>query len=121
MHSTSLLITPKAEAAEIPVKVLSIDALVYDDAKEYHLNYDHFYATLSCESEGFTDVAIQSKNGKRERSFGIAQINLDAHPDISMASATDPVFSVAYAAQQWGEGNASHWSCYNILKAKDWQ
>lgn len=119
---------PKAEAAQLPptealpVKIIDIGQLVKTDAKKYGVNYHDLYATLSCESDGFKDVAIQSQvpnakgpNGK-ENSWGISQINLDAHPDISLASATDPVFAVNYAAEAFSEGNENSWTCYRMLK-----
>lgn len=119
---------PKAEAAQIPpeealpVKIIDIPELVRQDADRYHVDYKDLYNTLNCESEGFGDVKIQSQfpnpegpNGK-ENSWGVAQINLDAHPDISYASATDPVFAVDYAAKEFSLGNADNWTCYRLLK-----
>lgn len=38
--------------------------------------------------------------GTDARSIGIAQINLDAHPDVTLAQAQDPVFSARYMAAQ---------------------
>lgn len=123
MHAESLTPPAHAEAAHTPVQVVSIDALVQQDAVEYHLNYKDFYDTLSCESAGFKDVTIQSqyiKDGKQEDSFGLAQINLGAHPDISYASATDPTFAIQYAAQQFSKGNADQWTCYRLIKSGKW-
>lgn len=119
------LLTPEvAEAAELPVQVVSIDALIHDPAQKYGLNENHLYATLSRESAGFKDVDIQSQypksdgpNGK-ENSWGVCQINLDAFPDITRAEAQDPTFCIPWTAKQWVDGNAHLWSAYNQLKSK---
>lgn len=60
------------------------------------------------------------KDGVREQSYGIFQINVQQN-NVSIASATDPVFAANWAAQQWANGEADKWSCFRILKAKDWQ
>lgn len=130
VHAES--IAPKAEAVETPVsaassapiKVIDITALIKDDANKYKVSYQKLYDTLSCESGGFTDVAIQSgyiKNGKQENSWGIAQVDLDYHPDISKEEAIDPAFAIDYAAKQFAAGNASEWSCYIFGEKEGWK
>jgi hypothetical protein len=82
------------------------------------VNREHLYKTLDCESGGFKDVKIQSQyfsNGVQERSFGVAQINLDAHPDITYEEAIDPVFAIDYAAKEFSKGNAKQWTCWSLL------
>lgn len=94
---------------------------------KYGLNYTHFYDTLSCESEGFKDVAIQSQvpdpgsSDGYEQSYGISQIYLPAHPDITQAEADDPVFAVDYAGKLFSEGKENQLHCYKIEQAKNWQ
>lgn len=105
----------KAEAAETQPQVVDIDALIRNAATKHHLNYQKFHEVLSCESDHFKDVAIQSgyyKNGIRENSWGISQINLNAHPEVLKSQALDPAFAVEWAATQWEAGHAKAWSCY---------
>jgi hypothetical protein len=66
--------------------------------------------TLKCESK-LNPAAV----GDYGTSFGVAQIHLPAHPDITRAEALDPFFSINYAAREFAGGNASMWSCYRKL------
>lgn len=80
------------------------------------------YRTLECESAGFKDVALQSEvpdmkgPDGRENSWGLAQIDLDFHPDISKTQAQDPVFAVDYMAKEFAAGQAAHWHCYTLIQ-----
>ncbi len=84
----------------------------------YGVNPKDIYNTLDCESSHFISPTIQSgyKNakGKREKSFGYAQINLTWHPEISYAQATDTDFAINYIASNW-QKHKSWWSCARIL------
>lgn len=106
-----------AQAASIPYTASTSQEVIYAAAVNAGIQYQPFYDTLNCESG--LDPTVQSKfykNGKREQSFGIAQINLPYHPDITKAEALDPVWSITWAAQQFKEGNANLWTCYRELK-----
>lgn len=48
--------------------------------------------------------------GEREQSFGLAQIHLPDHPDISYASATDPIFAIDYLGKELSKGNCKQWT-----------
>lgn len=93
----------------------------------YGLNYRHFYATLSCESDGFKDVAIQSRvpdagspNGY-EQSYGLAQIYLPAHPDVTKTQAENPAFALDYAGKMFSDGNQRQFHCYGKMVAHGWK
>lgn len=53
--------------------------------------------------------------GQREQSFGLAQIHLPAHPNVSYEQATDPEFSVNFLAEKLSHDAGSHWTCYREL------
>ena len=57
---------------------------------------------ISCESS-FQNTA--HRKTVKEDSYGLVQINLLAHPDISKADAQDPSFSINYLAQNIAKGN----------------
>ena len=66
-----------------------------------------------CESSGST--TIQSNyyyKGKRERSFGIAQINLDWNPDVTYEQAIDPIFSLEFLASHLAKAQGYLWTCW---------
>lgn len=101
-------VTPQyAEAA-----VLSPDdfrAYAHLKAEEYQLNDTSFTATIECESH-FNQNAI----GDHGTSFGIAQIHLSAHPDVSRENALDGVWSIEWAAREFAK-NPRIWTCYRNL------
>lgn len=91
---------------------------VYQLAKDNGVNPQAMINTINCENPNW-DSDLQSKvitkSGNREESYGLAQINLPSHPDISYAQATDPEFSINYMATQMAKGKASQWSCYRKI------
>lgn len=77
--------------------------------KEHGLS-EAFYKTAVCESHLDTYAV-----GDQGTSFGVWQIHLPAHPDITKAEATDYVWATEWAAHQFLEGHAKEWTCYRIL------
>ena len=75
------------------------------------------HAVVNCESEYQVDV--QSKyirpDGTREKSFGLSQIYLPAHPDVSYEEAINPDFALNFMAEKFSQGKHSLWSCYKTL------
>lgn len=72
--------------------------------------------TLNCETQGFVNRQSHVINpdgpGGHENSWGVAQIDLDYHPDITQAEAMNPFFAINWAAQQFANGNQNEWTCY---------
>lgn len=56
------------------------------------------------------------KAGEREKSYGLAQIHLPAHPHITYEQATDPEFAIEFIASEIAEGRGGQWSCYRTAK-----
>lgn len=83
--------------------------MVISAAATYGLD-GSFLTTLECESQ-----LNPSAVGDKGTSFGVAQIHLPDHPEISKAQALDPAFAIDWAAQEFAEGHANLWSCYNEL------
>lgn len=83
-------------------------------------------ATIACESgrnkDGTFNPLLQSNfvdsAGAREKSYGIAQINIPAHPEITIEEAQDPIFSVKFMAAEFKKGNKWKWTCWRSLFAK---
>lgn len=94
----------------------SIAAYVRQIQHEYGLD-DDFYDTLEYESAGFQN--IQSEiiyKGKREESYGIAQIHLPSH-DITKEQALDPEWAVRWAAEEFVAKRQWQWTGWRLLKA----
>ncbi len=68
-------------------------------------NYHYIYY----DSEG------NRQTGAREKSFGLAQIHLPAHPSISYEQAIDPDFSLNFLAKMLSMGKGSMWTCWRNL------
>lgn len=101
-----------------PTSTTTIEALVRATAAQYGLG-DDFYKTLECESAGWQDIQSQvphaaGPNG-REDSWGVAQIHLPDHLEVTKDEALDPSFAVPWAAEQFTDGHASIFTCYNEL------
>lgn len=90
-----------------PVAPLDLRTYASTTAQQYGLNADRFVSVLDCES-GFDPEAI----GDHGTSFGVVQIHMPAHPDITLEQATDPLWAINWAAEQWSKGNAAAWSCW---------
>jgi len=85
-------------------------------AEKLGIDPDVFTNVLQCESHFRPDAPGDfSTTTKQYTSFGIAQIHLIAHPDVTKAQALDGIWSIDWAAQQFAKGNAHWWSCYKLL------
>lgn len=88
-------------------------------AIENDLNPKYLVALAKCESS--LNPNIQSKfmqSYGREQSFGLFQIHLKAHKDVTVKQALDPVFNTQWAIQKIKEGKAPrYWvHCHKIAK-----
>lgn len=106
--------TPSPEASTSPMVAsstpISTDVLIDRAAAKYGVSRERLTAVLSCES-GLSASAV----GDHGTSFGIAQIHLPAHPDISKSQALDAAWSIDWAAHQFSLGHASMWTCARQL------
>lgn len=82
----------------------------WDEAVKLGVDPTIFTDTLQCESS-FDPNAT----GDHGTSIGIAQIHLPAHADITREEASDGVWSIIWAAQQFSLGRAKAWTCYRNL------
>ncbi len=85
---------------------------VYYYSKIHNNSAKKIIATIDCENKDW-DPNLQSriinKAGHREESYGLSQIFLPAHPDITKEQAQDPDFALNYIAKHLGRDD--HWSC----------
>lgn len=114
---------PAIEPTSTPV--LSLPELSDHYAAQYKVNPKVMRAIIACESSW--NPTIQSnhhyqadhpawgvKAGDRELSFGLVQIHLPAHPDITKEQALDPAFALEYLAKKIAAGEAAKWTCYRL-------
>ena len=79
-------------------------------AENYKISAYQLYRTAQCESRFNPGQSQVIKNGKRENSWGIFQISLDFHPEITRAQAMDEDFAIEWAAKNF---NKVIWYAYN--------
>lgn len=97
-------------------------------AAKYKVSKAKVIGVIGCESDQFNPEAQSNlkykKNnrwkqptGSREQSFGLVQIHLPDHPEITMEQATDIEFSIEFLAKSISEGKGGMWTCYRKLYA----
>ena len=99
-------LAPQKEKGTVDVKELA-----HQIAQDYGINEKDFTAVIQCESNW--DIRA---DGDKHTSFGLLQIHLPAHPEVSYIDATDPVFALKWGAQAFKEGKQGMWSCWRIVK-----
>ena len=120
---TLFLVAPKhpppvVTKTEIVTSPTEISAYVRKVQHEYGLT-DVFYETLRYESAGFQNIqSLIVKNGKREESYGIAQIHLPSHPSITREQALTPHWAIEWAAKEWKAGRQWQWTGWYVVRAR---
>lgn len=90
---------------------------VRERSVEYGVSYDQMWGTIMCESQGSTTVQSRHRrpDGTREQSFGLVQIHLPAHLNVSKEEAIDPEFAVTFMAENFAAGRQRMWTCWRQL------
>lgn len=128
MHLTHVVEVQEAKALEVATTTPKIIAprspreLAEAAAIKYGLNVEHFKAVIACESHWKTNVQSQypdptGPNGK-EDSWGLVQIHLPSHREVTRAEAIDPAFAVEWMAKEWAVDRAYEWTCWRTLYAQ---
>lgn len=98
-----------------------IEEEVKEQAKKYNIPFQEMWNTILCESGANTTIQSYYKktyppsvvlvgDTTREQSFGLAQIHLPDHPNVTMEQAQDPKFSIDFMAKNWYK---VRWYCRN--------
>lgn len=53
--------------------------------------------------------------GDRGNSYGLVQIHLPSHPDITKEQALDPEYALNYIVDAWLAGTQRQWTCYRLI------
>jgi len=118
------------EPVETPTEISEpdIESLITQFSAQYGVSEYVMYEVIRCETAGtfdpsiqsfvyytFTDPSIGIYKGEREKSYGLAQIHLPHHPDITYEQATDPEFALEFLASNLSAGRGYLWTCYRNL------
>ena len=93
----------------MPVE-LTIDEKITKYASEYKVDETLMRKVIKCESS-FNPNAV----GDKGTSYGLSQIHLPAHPDITKEQATNEDFAINFMAKEFSKNNMKIWSCYKIV------
>lgn len=101
--------TPPAIIRQDPPKTQRaiINEIVLKNAEKYGVSANTLHAVISCES-GYKTTAI----GDHGNSYGLVQIYLRFHPEVSKEEAFDPEFAIAFLAKNIAAGRGYWWTCY---------
>lgn len=111
--SLGFITAPPAIAGTIsplPYTVWNAPVIIEAYAVRYGIPSEPLIGTLRCES-GFDKSAV----GDKGTSYGVAQIHLPAHPEVSKEEALNPWFAIDWAAYQFSIGNQNIWTCHRQL------
>lgn len=114
-HIAPEVIPEPAPVVEIHREPLPVDVegLLDEYSTLYGVSREIMMRTLYCESRLKFDAV-----GDGGHSFGIAQIHLPSHPEITKADALDPDFAIRFMAQEFEKGNAWKWTCWRIISSQ---
>lgn len=112
------------QAPSAPVIVPLVDISTSTLIERYSALYDVSEATMKHivlnESTGSTTIQSYSrytrdhpewgvKKGDRELSFGLSQIHLPSHPEVTYEQAIDPVFAINFLAKNLSKKKCGIW------------
>ena len=117
-----------AQPLEI-VNPKTIPQLISYYSEKYNVSEELMTDMIACETSNTNNPSIQSNirynfsdskrgivKGEREKSFGLAQIHLPDHPEVTYEQATNADFAIQFMAREISEGHANIWSCYKLVK-----
>lgn len=103
-----------AEAQETSHEVVSLTTREEIEAytlREYPARAQEVISVIQCESNFDIHAEGDMRNGEYT-SFGLIQLNLPAHPDVTREMALDPEWSLTYIIREFKAGREEQWSCY---------
>ena len=83
---------------------------IYDEAPKYGIDPDEVAHTIYCESKFYNVQSAVVKNGVQEPSWGLAQIHIPSHPNVTVEQALTPTFAVDWMLTNW---NTVAWYGHN--------
>ncbi len=112
-HAATPLVSDDA-VRDAPLSTTTVEALIHYAAAFYGVDYAQLYGTLKCESSVHGIPFDTNAIGDAGTSFGIAQIHLSSHPDVSKVQAMDGLWSIYWTAKEFHAGRAWQWTCWRI-------
>lgn len=101
-------------AETAPVAKETVQEMISRKATEMDVDPKLALRIANCESSFVPQQSkiINPRTGEREKSFGIWQIHIPSHPDVSIEQAMDPEWSTDWAMPRLKD-NPNLWSCFS--------
>lgn len=110
--SVMAVIAPVAPYVE-PPKQLTIDEKIDIYAEKHNVSASLMKKVIYCESS-YNPKAV----GDGGTSFGLSQIHLPAHQEVTKEQAFNEDFAIEFMAKAFSQGQFRMWSCYSIVTNK---
>ena len=107
------VIQPTARPKIVPKEAIpapEILSLIYEKAALYGASSTVMYEVVKGESGFQTCIP-----GDNHQSWGLVQIHLPSHPEITKEMACDPDFALDFLAKQLAQGNGRLWTVWRGL------
>lgn len=118
LKSTQTPLKSTQKTPNLPISREVIEGKIDWYAEKHGVSAAALRAVIYCENKSLNPLAqsgyisATGPNG-REDSWGLVQIHLPSHPNITKAQAQDVDFSLNFIAQAFAEGKQSLWSCWH--------
>ncbi len=111
--SLALSLCVPVTLAKEPITIAkpSIHELIATYSALYGVSNEKLTKVLTCESN-LNPRAV----GDNGTSYGIAQIHLSSHKDISKEEALNPDFAIRWTAQQFALNKQNMWTCWKVAQ-----
>src|SRR3990167_114172 len=96
----------------VEARIAKLINVVYQKAKVYGVSGYQMERTIECESRFNNIQSTAYKNGVREDSWGIAQIHLPSHSEVSRLEAMNEEFAIEWMAQNFNNPYVT-WYAYS--------
>ena len=90
---------------------MTIAGYIAEYSAEFGVASSTLNAVIKCESGGDKNAV-----GDFGTSFGLVQIHLPSHPELTKDQAFDPAFSIRYLAKKISIGHGYLWTCFRALR-----
>ena len=104
----------EAPAPPVPITQPTVQELIGKYALQYNVSASRMLNTMKCESGLKSDAQGDMKNGVYT-SFGLSQIHLPAHPEVTKEQALNPDFAVEFMAKGFAQHKERMWTCWRTL------
>lgn len=116
----------RATMPAIDSNLIGLHMLTHKYADKYGISYETMAKIINCESGWDANKQSQNhytkdhpewgvKEGDQELSFGLVQIHLPAHKNVTIQQAIDPNFALDFLAKGLSLEQGSQWSCWSKL------